>query len=46
MFSKPDCVAGGFDVNINPSAKHKGLYFILAECVALCDINADGLQLK
>ena len=45
MYSRPDCVAGGFAVNINPSAKHKGLDFILAEFEALCDINADGFQL-
>ena len=45
MYSRPDCEAGGFAVNIIPSAQHKGLYFILAECAALCDINADGLQL-
>ena len=40
--NRPDCEAGGFVGNINPSAQHEGLYFILAECKALCDINADG----
>ena len=45
MYSRPDCIAGGFAVNIIQSAQVKGLYFILAACEALCDINADGLQL-